>query len=247
MSVRTSIDLKKAAKILKKIRLFATFTTEDIIALLEKTNAFSFRKGEMIFLENETNAHMYIILKGRVKVVEITQDGQERVMAFRHRGDYFGDMSLLDGKTDFASVIALEQCKLLLITKKLFDEFFMDNNVALRGLVALLCGRLRESWLFQKIIGTNDAESKIRVTLARYAKTLGVEDSEGVIINSALPHQGIADRLQMTRETATRVLLKMREQNEIEITSGRQIKLLPAFYNKMAQCELYKTLSGMQH
>jgi hypothetical protein len=51
----------------------------------------------------------------------------------------------------------------------------------------------------------------------------------------------------MTRETATRVMLRLREQNEIEITADRQIKLLPAFYEKIAHCELYETLSGMQN
>jgi CRP-like cAMP-binding protein len=76
---------------------------------------------------------------------------------------------------------------------------------------------------------------------------LGIQDSSGVIINSALSHQGIGDRLLMTRETATRVLLRMREQNEIEITAGRRIKLLPAFYEKTAECELYKALTGMQN
>jgi len=185
---------------------------------------------------------MYIILKGRVKVVEITRDGQERVMAFRQRGDYFGDMGLLDGKTDFATVIAMEPCKLLLITKSLFDEYFLENNKALRGLNAVLCGRLRECWVFHTVIGLSDAEAKIRATLARYGKTLGVRDSNGVIINSVFSHQSIADRVQITRETATRVLAKMRDRHEIEIT-GRRIKLLPAFFEKFAQCELFLTLA----
>lgn len=247
MSVRTSFDPLAVAKILKKIPMFGTLSDEEFSSLLGRTNAYSFRQGETIFLEDDTSPLMYIILKGRVKVVEITPDGQERLMAYRHKGDYFGDMSLLDGKSDFATVIATDQCKMLLITKDLFDEFLMGDIKALRRIIAVLCGRLRESWLFHKIIGTNDAESKIRVTLARYGKTLGIQDSSGVIINSALSHQGIGDRLQITRETATRVLLRMREQNEIEITTGRRIKLLPAFYEKTAQCALYEALSGIHN
>jgi CRP-like cAMP-binding protein len=163
-------------------------------------------------------------------------------MAFRQRGDYFGEMGLLDGKTDFATVIAMEPCKLLLITKSLFDEFFLENNKALRGINALLCGRLRECWVFQSIIGLNDAETKIRATLAHYGETLGVQDSSGVIINSVFSHQSIADRVQITRETATRVLAKLRDRHEIEIT-GRRIKLLPAFFEKYAQSELFLALT----
>jgi len=230
------LDLTK--KIVKSIPIFDNFTDEELSLLLERTKIYKCNKGETIFLDDDQSQFMYIILKGRVKVVESTKDGQERVMAFRHRGDYFGEMGLLDGKTDSATIIAMEPCKMLLLTKSLFDEFFLQNNKALQGIIALLCRRLRESWVFHNIIGLKDAESKIRATLARYGKTLGVADSSGVIINSTFSHQSIADRIQITRETATRALNRMKDQNEIEIMAGRRIKLLPAFFDKHKQLEL---------
>ncbi len=244
--VRTSFDPELTKNIVKSVPMFVNFTDSELSALLERTNIYSFRRGETIFLEDEQNLQMYIILKGRVKVVEITPDGQERVMAIRHRGDYFGDMGLLDGKTDYATVIAMQPSKMLLITKSVFDEFLLQNNAALQSIIAMLCGRLRESWLFHTIIGTNDAESKIRVTLARYGKTLGVRDCTGVIINTILSHQSIADRVLITRETATRVLKRLRDQNEIEMV-GRHIKLLDAFFYKNKQCELYQALKAMEN
>jgi CRP/FNR family transcriptional regulator, cyclic AMP receptor protein len=242
MPVRTSFDPEIVKSVVKTVPMFACFTDQEMSSLLDKTNVYRYLKGEIVFLSDERDQQMYIILKGRLKVVEITREGQERVMAFRQRGDYFGEMALLDGKTDFATVIAMEPSKLLLITKSVFDEFFLENNRALRGINAILCGRLRECWVFQSIIGLNDAEAKIRATLARYGKTLGVWDSSGVIINSVFSHQGIADRVQISRETVTRVLKKMRDRHEIEI-AGRRIKLLPAFFERYAQCELYLTIA----
>ena len=238
MTVRTSFDPDLTKKIVKRIPFFANFTDQELSALLEKTNIYKCRKGETIFLDDDQSQLMYIILKGRVKVVEITKDGQERVMAFRHRGDYFGEMGLLDGKTDSATIIAMEPCMMLLVTKSLFEEFFLQNNKALLGIIALLCKRMRESWVFQNIIGLKDAESKIRATLARYGQTLGVQNCNGVIINSTLSHQSIADRVQITRETATRALNRMKDHKEIEIMAGRRIKLLPAFFDKHEQLEI---------
>jgi CRP/FNR family transcriptional regulator len=238
MTVRTSFDQDLTKKIVKRIPFFANFTDQELSALLQKTNIYKCRKGETIFLDDDQSQLMYFILKGRVKVVEITKDGQERVMAFRHRGDYFGEMGLLDGKTDSATIIAMEPCMMLLVTKSLFEEFFLQNNKALLGIIALLCKRMRESWVFQNIIGLKDAESKIRATLARYGQTLGVQDCNGVIINSALSHQSIADRVQITRETATRALNRMKDHKEIEIMAGRRIKLLPAFFDKHEQLEI---------
>jgi len=242
MTVRTSFDPELTKKIVRTIPIFDNFTDQELAALLEKTRVYKCRKGETIFLDDDQNQLMYIILKGRVKVVETTAEGLERVMAFRQRGDYFGEMGLLDGKTDSATIIAMEPCYMLLLTKGLFDEFFLENNRALQGIIAVLCRRLRESWVFHNIIGFKDAESKIRATLARYGKTLGIRDSSGVIINSTLSHQSIADRVQITRETATRALKRMKDQNEIEILAGRRIKLLPAFFEKYSQIEMCKAL-----
>jgi len=192
-------------------------------------------------MSEEESKQMYVVLKGQVKVVKITPEGEERVMAFRHRGDYFGDMGLLDSKTDSATVIAVDQCKVLLISKQLFDEFLLDNNDALLQVIEMLCGRLRESWLFHTILGSNDAESKIRATLAHYSSTLGVQNTTGIIINATFSHQSIADRVHITRETVTRVLRKMRDHHEIEMV-GRCFKLLPPFFEKFEQSALYKTL-----
>ena len=235
MTVRTSFDPDLTKKIVKKIPIFANFTDQELSALLERTNIYKCNKGETIFLDDDQSQLMYIILKGRVKVVENNNNGQERVMAFRHRGDYFGEMGLLDGKTDSATIIAMEPCKMLLVTKGLFDEFFLQNNKVLQGIIAVLCKRLRESWVFHNIIGLKDAESKLRATLARYGETLGVQDSTGVIINSTFSHQSMADRVQITRETVTRALNRMKDQKEIEIVAGRRIKLLPAFFAKHKQ------------
>jgi CRP/FNR family transcriptional regulator, cyclic AMP receptor protein len=242
--IRTSFDPDVAKRLLTKVPLFAGFTNDEIDALLDRTQAFRCRKGELIFLENDRNQFMYIIIKGRVKVVETTHEGLERVMAIRQRGDYFGDMGILDGRTDPAMIVAMEASTLLLITKDNFDEMFLDNNRALREIISVLCGRLRECWLFHTIIGTNDAEAKIRVTLARYAAVLGVRDEAGVIISSTFSHQALADRVLVSRETVTRVLKRMKDQNEIEIDETRRIRLLPAFYDRVTECALYRALKA---
>ena len=130
-----------------------------------------------------------------------------------------------------------------MISKGAFDEFFLGNNKALRQVISVLCRRQRESWLFHNIIGINDAESKIRVTLAHYSSTLGTRNCHGVIINSVFSQQSIADRVQITRETITRMLRKMKDQHEIEMV-GRHYKLLPKFFDKYRQSQRYKTVAS---
>ena len=239
-------DPELANRILKGIPLFAKFTEQELSLLLDRTNVCSYGKDEIIIQADEHNDQMYIVLKGRVKVVDITVDGEERVMAFRRCGDYFGDMGLLDGNTDSATVIAMEPCKVLMISKSVFDEFFLENNKALVQIIAELCRRLRDSWIFNDLIGKNDAESRIRATLAHYSKSLGSQDCNGVIINSIFSQQSIADRVHIKRETVSRVLKRMRDHHEIEMV-GRHFKLLDTFFEKFEQSKFSRSLSSNEH
>lgn len=245
--IRKKFDPELAKTILKTVPLFASLGDAELSSLLERTSVYDYSRDEIIIMAGEESRQMYVVLKGQAKVVKITPDGEERVMAFRHRGDYFGDMGLLDSKTDSATVIATDHCKVLLVTKQVFDEYFLDNKKDLLRIVEMLCGRLRESWLFNIILGSNDAESKIRATLAHYSRTLGVQNTTGIIINSRFSHQSIADRVHITRETVTRELRKMRDRHEIEMV-GRCFKLRPLFFEKYEKSELYKSLQwGMKN
>jgi CRP/FNR family transcriptional regulator len=241
--IRNKFDLDLAKKIIMTVPLFDNLSDQQTSSLLERTNVYSFGKDEVIMMAGEEASRMYIVLKGQVRVVDITADGQERVMAFRHRGESFGDMGMLDNKTDSATVIANEPCKVLFISKDVFEGLFMENKQTLLQIIDVLCGRLRESWMFHSIIGINDAESKIRATLAHYSKTLGVQNSSGVIINANLSHQSIADRVHITRETVTRVLKNLRDHHEIEMV-GRRFKLLPIFFETYEKSELFRALTS---
>jgi CRP/FNR family transcriptional regulator len=239
--IKNRFDLEQVKRIVRSVPLFESFDDRRLSSLLEKSTVYGYSRDEVIMMAGEEASRMYIVLKGQVRVVDITIDGQERVMAFRHRGDCFGDVGLLDSRSDSATVIANEPCKVLLISKAVFDEFFLEERDTLLQVIAVICGRLRESWLFHSIIGINDAESKIRATLAHYSKNLGVRDTDGVIINATLSHQSIADRVHITRETVSRVLRKMRNHNEIQMV-GRRFKLLPLFFETYQKSVLFRTL-----
>lgn len=240
--IRKKFDLEHAKRIVRSVPLFCGFDDRQLSSLLERSNSYHYGKEEVIMMPGEEASQMYIVLKGQVRVVDITIDGQERVMAFRHRGDCFGDLGLLDNKTDTATVIANEPCRVLWITKNVFDEYVLNDKKMLLQVIDVLCGRLRESWLFNSIIGINDAESKIRATLAHYSKTLGVQNTNGVIINTTLSHQSIADRVHLARETVTRMLKKMRSNHEIQM-EGRRFKLMPLFFETYEKSDLYKALN----
>ena len=129
--------------ILRNIPFFASLSDKEISDLSQIISQKSFSKNEIILLEEDTPNYMYIIFFGKVKVVQVSADGREKVLTYHEKGDFFGEMALVDGKTSPATIIAIEDTDIGLIHKAVFETYLMKNEIVLRHLVGMLCRRLR--------------------------------------------------------------------------------------------------------
>lgn len=216
-------------RFLKSIPLFACFSDEEIIELEKTIIEKDYAKNELILLEEDTSHYMYIVYSGKVKVVQIGVEGKERILAIHKRGDFFGEMAILDGKTTPATVIAMEPVTAGLMSKENFERTLLKNEKAQLEIISLLCSRLREAWLMLKVMSFADAEHRIRAVLGHLSSIYGVKDQRGTIVALRLTHKDIADYASVSRETATRFIDKFCKEGEIELLEHKQILLKPSF------------------
>lgn len=190
------------------------------------------KKNQPLLHEEDTSNYLYFIFSGKVKVIQLSATGKERMLAIHKRGDFFGEMAILDGGTAPATVIALEDTWIALISREAFHRYLLNNNKVLREIVAMLCGRLREAWSMNRVMTFADAEHRVRAVLKYLAQKFGVPDSEGTLIDMKLTHSDIGNFASLTRETVTRMLNRLEKSREIEITGSKRILLNPAFHKK---------------
>ena len=224
------IDL--SISILRGIPFIASLSDQEIFNLNQIISKKTFSKNEIILLEEDTLNYMYIIFAGKVKVVQVSTDGREKVLTYHKKGDFFGEMALVDGKTSPATIIAIEDAEVGLINKSDFETYILKNEKVLRELTALLCLRLRESWLMVKVLSFADAEQRVRAALKFMSIQYGVRDHQGTIITLKLTHRDIASYSAVSRETATRLLDRFCKDGEIEILDSKNIRLKPVFLKK---------------
>src|SRR5512135_3727310 len=93
---------------LRNIELFSGLDEEELNQISSKVVLKEFKKNEVILYEEDTNEFMYIVLFGKVTVVKTTEDGKEIILAAHQSGEFFGEMSLIDGMTSPATVMATE-------------------------------------------------------------------------------------------------------------------------------------------
>ncbi|OIP89933.1 MAG: hypothetical protein AUK26_10495 [Syntrophaceae bacterium CG2_30_58_14] len=223
---------KEIDGLLRKIPFFAGLSETERAEVGEALLFRNFRRNDIILHEEETSRCLYLICSGKVKILQISAEGEEQILAIHRKGDFFGEMALLDGRTAPATVIALEETRIGLISRETFTDHLRTNGKVVEGIIALLCARLREAWLKIRVIGFADADQRLRAVLMDIGGKFGVRDRRGVIITLGITHQNIARLASTSRETATRFLNRTRREGEIEILAGKKILLKPPFLKK---------------
>jgi len=216
------------------VPIFTSFAARLKPPLLKRIVAEKrFSRNQTILYEEDTPKYMYIVYSGKVKVVQMSEDGKEHILAIHKAGDFFGEMALLDGKTSPATVIAMEDAEIGLITKSNFEKYLLKDEKMLQELISMLCLRLRDAWLMLKVLSFADAEKRVRAVLKHISTQHGFKDDRGIIITMKLTHKDIADYASVSRETVTRFLDKFAKDGEIELLENKRLLLKTPFAEKM--------------
>lgn len=140
--------MSDAAGLLRRVALFRTLDDAQLEALTQAARMCVY-PVEVAIVEQGKRAEdaedgdsLYIIVDGHVRVVR-EQDGREQHLADLGAGEFFGEMSLIDGKPRSATVIAEEDTQCLILSRwDLLRAMRRDPEVAI-GMLTVMAERLR--------------------------------------------------------------------------------------------------------
>ncbi len=210
--------------LLKLVPLFSSLKDEELDTILNHSSKVNYPKNKIIFLEEEEGNELYMILKGRVKVVRISESGEEITLAVLQKGDFFGEMSLLDGKPRSATVVSDEDSILILFNTNNFEKVIEKYPRIALKLLKELTSRLRKADDLIGNLAFLNVSGRIAGILLQLAEEHGQKTKEGVIVISRPTHQAIANMVGSSRETVTRVLKRFEEKQYI-MMSGKNITI----------------------
>ena len=170
-------------------------------------------------LIQDTNNFMYMVLYGKLKVVQATREGKEIILAIHQSGQFFGEISLIDGKTSPATVMAAEDSLIALVSKRDFHDLLASHSKVLYNLLQIMCSRLRDSWDKLKMLTFKDPAERIRSLFLMLSLQPKEKTREGTVLNVRLTHQDIADMTGLTRETVTRIMNKWQHSGKVTVKS----------------------------
>jgi CRP-like cAMP-binding protein len=146
------VDLASKRKLFQEQKLSSLEI--NFLASLSREKKFS--PHQQIFREGEPGDEMYVLLEGRVMISKFIPGAGEEALAFLERGDYFGEMALIDNQQRSADATASDSGAVVLaiprdVLSGILDIHRVSSLHLLRVLCTMVAGRLRE--LDDKIIG----------------------------------------------------------------------------------------------
>lgn len=135
---------KETIKFLQQNKLLAGVSEDLINEIAQNLFIETFKPGDIIIHEGEPGDKVYLIAKGRVKVVKLA-DSSGKVLMELTDSDFFGEMALIDLHPRSASVVALTDCEILSIPGDYFEKLIHAHPQILINIAKILSERLRLS------------------------------------------------------------------------------------------------------
>lgn len=127
---------ERATEALRQVELFEDLDEADLEAIREASAPVRVEEGEILFEEGEPGEAFYVVLAGGIELLKGSGAGRKKLAVMRS-GDAFGEMALLNSSPRSASARALEESRLLAISRQDFEELLGGETLAVRMMRAL--------------------------------------------------------------------------------------------------------------
>jgi len=198
---------------LRSVPLFASFAEEPLRTLTTVVTRRSVTRGTIIMAAGDPTDSLYIVLSGRLKVMMSDADGKEVILTILGPGEFFGEMGLIDDAPRSASVIAIEPCELLAITRRDFRKCLAENVEMSMAVMRGLVRRLREADRKIGSLALLDVYGRVARLLLDMAETVDGQK----MVTKRLPKQDIAKMIGASREMVSRVMKDLQVGGFIEM------------------------------
>ncbi|MDR2965806.1 MAG: cyclic nucleotide-binding domain-containing protein [Treponema sp.] len=203
----------------------------------------TYTKDSIIFCEGEPGDELFIIQKGAVKIVKITENN-EILLAVLRAGDIFGEMALLESKPRAATAAAYEDCQLMAVNKANFQQMITSQPQLIAKLTTLLAERI---WLIYRQL----ANTLITDPLGKMYDMMQIQiDKKKIDVNTLSNYSfdfGLKELINMvglSQGEGSLVGRKLMENKVFQIMNDKlfvkDVKEIPrqnAYFKKMQQLE----------
>ncbi len=221
MSLRDDADL--ASETLRRCVLFRDVGEAGLALLAGSMRTRRYRRNEIVFHQGDPGDSLYVIVTGSVKIVLPSPEGDEAIIATLRRGDFFGELALLDGAEHSASATALEATQTLVLSRETFLRL-VDAERGLRtALLSSLAGELRRLTRHVEELHFLDLAGRLAMRLVNLAADAHPGAVTDVRLAWPFTQSDLAAMIGGTRQSVNRLLNELVDDGVIRLETDELV------------------------
>ncbi len=196
---------------------------ESFETMLDSAMVRRFPAGQPVFEQGQEAREFFVLTEGRLKVTQITEDGQQVMIRIVNPGDLFGIARALRRPDYPGTATAAVDSAALAWPMNHWSKFVETNASLAVGAMQTVGERLQESHARLREMATEEVERRVAHTVLRLMQQSGRKEPDGIRIDFPISKQDIAEMTGTTLHTVSRILTAW--EGKGLVTGGRQ-KLL---------------------
>lgn len=174
--------------------------------------------GEVLFKDGDRGDEMYLIKSGKIRISKSAGE-VEKTLAVLKEGDFFGEMSVIDGSPRSATATAIEPAELVIFDREVFMNQVRENPL-IEYVLHTLIRRLREADEQIKFLLIKNEEKRLIAMLLTKARE-GTQTDKGILIDFSFSYENLADLVGTTIEKTKSIVDNLLKTNLITIKSDK--------------------------
>ena len=208
---------------------------EDPLAHLPCSSIVEYKKGQMIYNQDQPSTNIFLIIEGKIKVSRLADDGHQVVVDIYQPDEFFGESALLNLPHRCEQATALENTRLMAWTTAEIEDIVTKRPRLAVALLQILVQRTIDFTHRIQSFSVDNIARRLARSLIRFSERLGVAEEDGSIRMTPFTHELLSQYVGTSREIVTHYMNQFRRQGYLKYSRKGIVLYREAFSDWLRQ------------
>jgi CRP/FNR family transcriptional regulator len=194
-----------------------------------------YRKGQMIYNQDQPSTSLYLVIDGKVKVSRLADDGHQVVVDIYQPDEFFGESAFLNLAHRAEQATALENARLMAWSTSEIEEIVMRRPRLAIALMQILAQRTVDFTQRIESFSVDNIARRLARSLIRFSERLGSAEEDGSVVMAPFTHELLSQYVGTSREIVTHYMNQFRRQGYIRYSRKGIVVYREAFREWLRQ------------
>ena len=192
--------------VVQHFELFARLSDAELEDILAVATSHRYAAGTSVFEQGQTADRFFVLLHGRLRVTQVTAEGQQTIVRMVNPGDLCGIARALRRMDYPGTATAIAESVMLAWPMDQWDPIIERHPIFAVNAMQMMGQRLQEAHAKVRELSTEEVERRVAHTVLRLVAQSGRKEAEGIRIDFPISKQDIAEMTGTTLHTVSRIL-----------------------------------------